>query len=96
MPYFILKKGAPYEVTDLITWARWFDSSSPDRIVEQTKIGALEISTVFFGLEPSPHNIPPRLYRTTSNPPNETKALYATLEEARDGHEEICRQLEAA
>ena len=96
MPYFVLKSGAAREVPDLLTWARWFDTHSPDRIVEKTTIGDVEISTFFFGLETSAQNDPPRLYHTTINPPDEIKAVYSTLEEARAGHVEICEQATAA
>lgn len=92
--YYILKKGVPAKVSDLLTWAHWFDTKSPDRIVEKTTIGDVEISTVFFGLDASSHE-PPRIYRTLVNPPDMIKEVYATLEEAQAGHEQWCASIRA-
>ncbi len=47
--YFILD-GREVVPADLLTWALWFQEHSSDRIVAKTRIGELEVSTVFLGL----------------------------------------------
>lgn len=90
--YILDDDGRPTPVEDALAWARWFERASEDgsRIVAQTKIGAVLISTVFLGLD---HQVrddgPPMLYETMTfggSRDQQTEFRYATREEAERGH----------
>lgn len=49
--YILDPRGEPTAVSDLMTWAQWFESSSKARIVAQEYIGERMVSTVFLGLD---------------------------------------------
>lgn len=53
MDHFILDDtGAnPIVEPDLIKWARWFESRMSPRIVQRTRVGNAEVSTVFLGVD---------------------------------------------
>lgn len=61
--YWIERNGEPVEVETMLEWAAWFETA--DRVVLQTTIGDLLVSSVFLGID---HNFgrkgPPLLYET--------------------------------
>lgn len=50
--------------TDLMTWARWFETAGNDRIVAKTDIAHVNVSTVFMGLDHRYGDGPPQLFET--------------------------------
>lgn len=59
--YILDEKDNPV-VTDLMTWARWFQTAN--RSVGLTEIGPYQISTVFLGLDHNYAGGPPVLWET--------------------------------
>lgn len=51
---YILNGKTPVQVESITEWAEWFEKG--DRIVKQTDIGEVKISTVFLGID---HNFHP-------------------------------------
>jgi len=47
--YIMSDTGEIEEVVDLRAWAQWFGEA--DRHIEKTKVGKVEVSTVFLGLD---------------------------------------------
>lgn len=60
--YILDKNDKPVPCNSFMKWARWFESA--DKRVELTKVGELEISTVFLGLDHSWGDGPPVLWET--------------------------------
>ena len=63
--YYILDEdGEAVPVIDVIEWARWLDGN-PDRMqVDDTWLGKVRVSTVFFGLNRQWGEGPPLLFET--------------------------------
>jgi hypothetical protein len=59
---YILEGRNPIPCTDLMTRARWFETS--DRQVAKTDIGDVRVSTVFLGFDRSFGQGPPLLFET--------------------------------
>jgi hypothetical protein len=51
MKYILDKDRNVVPVDDVLTWGHWFDKHRKERIVEQTYVGKVKISTVFLGLD---------------------------------------------
>ena len=49
--HYILVNGKPTAEPDAQKWAAWFESAEAERVVEQTQVESLMISTVFIGLD---------------------------------------------
>lgn len=49
--YILNDRGEPVPCNDLMTWAKWFEGNSNQRIVKQDAVGKSKISTVFLGLD---------------------------------------------
>jgi hypothetical protein len=89
--HWILVKGKLKRVK-LLAWAKWFENvNSEGRITAKTKIGNIEVSTVFLGID---HNFltgKPLLWETMIFG-SDRKALkghlerYSSLKEAEKGH----------
>lgn len=62
--YILNDKGEPIREPDLITWAKWFNTSWPRRRVAHEKIGRYTISTVFLGVDHNFRDGPPMLWET--------------------------------
>lgn len=80
----------------ILDWARWFESF--DRVVAQTNIGEVLISTVFLGIDHNFHEEgAPILFETMvfGGEYNEYQKRYRTLEEAMLRHEWVVGQVEA-
>ena len=48
--YVLNARGQAVPQPDALTWSQWFETSHEERVVEQTRIGDVEVSTVFLGL----------------------------------------------
>ena len=98
---YILDGKTPVKVDDTIKWARWFETSGDKRIVKQTKVGDVGVSTVFLGVD---HNWSakgdPVLFETmTFGNEDQQQHRYTTWADAELGHEIIVaemRELETA
>lgn len=84
---YILEGKTPKPCDNLLKWARWFERA--DRVVQKTRVGRLEVSTVFLGTD---HrfggNGPPLLFETMifGGQHDEFQERYSTWEEAEAGH----------
>lgn len=47
--YILDKHGIPQLERDTLKWAKWFTTA--DRVVKQSKVGGVVVSTVFLGLD---------------------------------------------
>jgi len=90
MRRFILdSNGEPVAEPDLLTWAQWIEDHDQERIVLQSTVGDITISTVFLGLD---HNWKqkgkPLIYETMifGGSHNYYTKRYSTKEEAETGH----------
>jgi len=90
--YWILKDKIPVKEPDLIEWAKWFQSA--DRIVEQTEIGDVKISTVFLGMD---HGFTSgaEIFETMifGGDDDGYTDRYATWDEAVEGHKFACQKV---
>lgn len=87
---YILVGKKPKQVKDLFEWAKALETQN--RIVEQTKIGDVEVSTVFLGLDHSFGNGKPLLFETMIFGGKEDgyTERYSTWDEAVKGHKSVC------
>ena len=98
--WMLADDGALMRPPSVIAWARWYGTA--DRVVEQTKIGAYMVSTVFLALDAFPglrvrdRARRPILWETLvfdrhGAPHPDYSGRYRSAAEAREGHAEICR-----
>lgn len=91
--YAILKDKEVVPVDDIMEWAHMF-ADNKARIVEKTKIGEVEVSTVFLGIDHNFTQGSPLWFETmTFGDASEMQKRYATWEEAQAGHDEIVAML---
>jgi hypothetical protein len=68
MKYFHLYtldgNGNPVPEFDVHKWGKWFETSGPVRVVDRTRIGDLEVSTVFLSINHRLGEGPPILWET--------------------------------
>ena len=92
--YYMLTKDFEIVGTDSVQkWGVWFEEA--DRHLALTKIGEIEVSTVFLGLDHSFHeDVPPVLWETMIFVGESKKTLfdhyqerYSSFDDARAGHE---------
>jgi hypothetical protein len=82
--------GNPVEEPDTLAWGRWFGTA--DRSLAYDRVGAVEVSTVFLGLDHNYSGGPPLLWETMTFAVDETSELhnlqdrYTTRESALAGH----------
>lgn len=79
---FILEGKKPVPASDLLSWARWFETA--ERHVAQTELGDVRVSTVFLGLDHSFGSGDPLLFETM------------IFGGPRDGYQERCSTWEQA
>jgi len=92
---YVLVNGEPAKELDLIKWAQWFESS--DRIVEQTQIRDVTVSTVFLALNHNYGKGEPLIYETMvfKGPLDGEMNRYATKEQAIEGHRIMVEKVKA-
>jgi hypothetical protein len=103
-----LNGHTPVPDFDLEHWATWFETSDAERIVSITRLGDIEISTVFLAIEPvwtvfRPYPArPPQLFETRVFRYANGERLdaagaplhhYATWAEAEAGHAAVVAKL---
>ena len=95
--HFILDAaaGEPVHEPDLLTWARWFETHSLDRVLKTTELfppdGRSRVSTVFLGLNHNYWGGPPILWETMvfGGPLDLETDRYSSRAEALAGHAEM-------
>lgn len=89
---FILKGTLPFKV-GLMEWGKWFETAN--RIIRQTNIGKVKISTVFLGLDHRFGDGPPLLFETMvfGGELDQEQERYSTWDEAEAGHEEMVKRV---
>lgn len=103
--YILDDDGNPMPMPDLITWAEWYEQHKErtNWIVAKETIGAVEISTVFLGLDHNYGTGPPLLFETMCFTGKRHEEFdgegffdrYATREEAAEGHRRIVELVRA-
>lgn len=94
MGKYILEGKDTVEETDLLKWAKWFETA--DRHVGDDTIGKVRISTVFLGID---HNWgfskKPILFETMifGGKNNDYQERYGTWEEAEKGHKRAVKMI---
>ena len=86
MECYILKDKKIIPV-DLMTWAKWFETD--ERVIKQTKIGDVKISTIFLGIEHGYEDGKPLLFETMifGGDHDQYQERYTSYEDAENGHE---------
>ncbi len=84
--YVLDEDNLPLPVEDVIVWARWFETA--DRKVANDYIGAVQVSTVFLGLDHNWQDGAPLLWETMifGGPRDGDCERYASRAAALDGH----------
>jgi hypothetical protein len=98
---YILKGRKPVRIYDLLEFAVWFETAN--RVVAQTRIGNLFVSTVFLGIDHNYHlEGPPILFETMVFWSGEThrefpkdlyQARFATWSGAERHHKRLVKKL---
>jgi hypothetical protein len=90
---YILVGKEPKQIEDILEWARQFETSN--RIVEQTQIGDVLISTVFRGIDHSFGGGEPLLFETMifGGAEDGYQERYSTWDEAVKGHKFACEKV---
>ena len=80
-----------------ITLHEWAASPFKHRIIHQTTLGGVLVSTVFLGLDHQLGEGPPLLFETMvfNGPGHEYQERYSTWDEAEAGHNEVVKILHA-
>lgn len=88
--FYILKDGKPVKVRDIYEWAEKFEHA--ERTIAVAESGGVRVSTVFLGVDQNHWGKgPPILFETMvfGGKGDHEMRRYATLEEARLGHERM-------
>jgi hypothetical protein len=89
------REGKP--ITDVTEWVRLFGDAEYKRVAyDELEDGRYTISTVWLGLNHQFGRGPPLIFETMTFGPDgaaDCCRRYATLEEAKRGHEEMLREL---
>ena len=93
MNKYILEGKQPIKVDDILEWARWYQTGN--RIVEQTQIGDVKVSTVFLGIDHALRCGEPILFETMifGGDDDQCQARYSTWDEAVKGHRFACEKV---
>ena len=89
--YWILDSDKrPVQTSDVLEWGRFYETQ--DRIVARSKIGDVQISTVFLGIDHSWDNGTPVLFETMVFGGNhdQYQERCSTWKQAEDMHERAC------
>ena len=91
--YYILVDKKPVACSDTNQWLNFQRAS--DRIVEKTKFGDVEVSTVFLGWEHGEDRGHPILFETLvfGGEHDGHMLRYTSWEDALEGHEEVCKMV---
>lgn len=93
--YILDENGEPQKEDDTLKWAKWFEKGN--RVLEQTMIDGVKVSTVFLGIdhrigEYGSYKKPPILWETMifGGKHNDEQWRYPTKELALQGHRQAC------
>lgn len=88
---YILNGKTPVECNDLMEWAKQMEGKN--RIVEQSQLGDVKVSTVFLGLDHSFGDGEPLLFETMifGGEHDQYQDRYSTWDEAVEGHKKACK-----
>ena len=91
---YVLEGHKVIKEDDLMTWARRFRKA--ERRVAKDRIGDVEVSTVFLGLDHSFGSGPPLLFETMvfGGPLDEEMDRYTTWDEAEAGHKAMVKRVQ--
>lgn len=96
MKYYVLDDKRVIPAADVFAWARCFEDV-PSRIVAQTLLGTIRVSTVFLGVNLRLFGDgPPLLFETMAfDSPDDEEHMrrYSTWEEAESGHGEVVSEI---
>ena len=81
-------KGKKCVKCDLMTWAKFIENGDRSRIIQQTKIQGILVSTVFLGIDHNFGNGPPSLFETMvfGGAMDEHQERYPTWRKAYNNH----------
>ena len=93
---YILDGKTPVKIADIVKWAVWFEMSHHKRIVKQTEVGDVGVSTVFLGVD---HNWSdkgdPVLFETmVFGVEDEMQHRYTSWADALLGHDIIVAEMQ--
>ena len=92
--YYILKGHTPVPVWDVLFWTKYFGNIE-NRIVSQTMIKDVKVSTVFLGVDNSFGGNVPILFETMvfGGKLDQVQERYATWKEAEKGHKRMVKRV---
>jgi hypothetical protein len=95
---YILVNGQPVPEPDTRKWGTWMEKARQERVVSQTMVGDVKVSTVFLGLDHGWNEARPLIYETMvfGGPLDEEQERYSTREEAEAGHAAMIARVEEA
>ncbi|MGD9856117.1 MAG: hypothetical protein AB7U20_14325 [Planctomycetaceae bacterium] len=100
--HYVLINGRPTYEPDADKWAEWFETSEQERVVHQTEVDGLRVSTAFIGIDLRVLGSgPPLVYETMIFDAEGEVAMggyqqrYGTLGEAKQGHWNVVEQIRA-
>ena len=95
---WILRDGKPVPATDLMEWAKWYETANQERRVAETLIGDMRVSTVFLALDHSFGEGAPILWETLvfGGPLDGEMERYAFREDAEAGHAAMVERVKEA
>ncbi len=80
--YILNEAGQAVPEPDLLTWARWFETS--DRQLAEDEIGDIRVSTVFLGLDHSFGDGPPLLWESMAFGAPELRKIFGRKRPIRE------------
>lgn len=98
--YILDADNNPLPCEDILVWARWYEDSliTDERRLLISRIGSVEISTVFLGLNHRVDDGPPILWETMvfGGDLDGEQRRYVTRADAIKGHHELVAQVQHA
>lgn len=92
---YILKDGEPVRCDDVLEWGRWMETGDRQIAQDRDESGTsdIRVSTVFLGLDHAFMGGTPILFETMifGGPHDGRTRRYSTLDEALEGHQDMCR-----
>lgn len=98
--YILDDDGNPVHVEDVLEWAMWYEQNNHKRVVARTKIGNVNVSTVFLALDYGFSGGTPVLWETMTFSDEREKGMdgymerYTSKADAQAGHSRICQMVE--
>lgn len=92
---YILEGHIAIPEPDILKWAAWYETAN--RVVAQTSVGDVRVSTVFLGLDHSFGEGPKQLFETMvfGGEMNEEQTRYQNWSQAEAGHAEMVERVKS-